>query len=214
MITHTINNNIIVHEYPGQIYIIKNLISNSFCNKMVNIIKQINFNNRVNYTPTNNIIGEIVSLMVLNKLYSSQLNLHEQDVLTKLIIIFYSIYIRSIVYTIHKINHIIFENKIPGIQTVQIRKIDGATREHVDGVFMDNSVRLLSCIIALNDDYTYGKIHFPNQNIDLKLELGDILLFPPYWTHPHYTDKPEGNVRYTITFWFTVQNMAHNIGVI
>lgn len=213
MITHTINNNIIVHEYPGQIYIIKNLISNSYCNKMVNIIKQINFNNEVKYTPTNNIIGETESFSELNKLYSSQLNPHEQDVLMKLVTIFYSIYIRSIVYTIQKINYVIFDNKIPGMENVQLRKIHGATRAYVDGVLMNNSVRLLTCIIALNDDYTDGKFHFPNQNVDLKLELGDILLFPPYWSHPHYTDKPVGNVRYTITLWFTVQNMENNISV-
>ena len=206
MITHTINDNIVVHEYPEQIFIIKNLISQTYCTKMVNIMKQINFDNRIQYKNKNNVIGEELPLFKLNNLYNSQLKPDDRNVLRDLTIIFYSIYIRSIVYVIHTINSNIFNNMIPRISTILVRKIDGPTRIHVDKALMQGEVRTLSCVVAYNDDYKDGKFYFPNQNIELKLEAGDILLFPPYWTHPHYTDSPVENVRYTSTFWFNDPN--------
>jgi hypothetical protein len=203
---HTLNN-VIVHEYPEKIYVIKNLISHQFCNKIVNIMKHVNFNNRISYKIKNNVMCEELTIYKLIELANSQLNIDEQIILRNLTTILYSLYIRSIVYTINTVNEYIFANNtIPRMTTMLLRKIDGATRQHVDSALMDNSVRLLSCVIAYNDDYIDGLFHFPNQNIDLKLEMGDILLFPPYWTHPHYTDAPVGNVRYTSTFWFVDDN--------
>jgi hypothetical protein len=202
MITHTLENNIVVQEYPERVFIIKNLISPTFCTKMVDIMKRTNFNNRINYKEGNNVLGEEVTINQIRILCNLQLTQTDNVMLTELIIIFYSLYIRSIAYVMQTINPNIFNNNIPRISEVCVRKIDGPTRHHSDGPVCDGGIRLLSCVIALNSDYKEGKFYFPKQNIELKLEAGDILLFPPYWTHPHFTDNPVENVRYTSTFWF------------
>ena len=206
MITHTLEHNIVVHEYPERVYIIKNLISQSFCTKMVDIMKRTKFNNRINYTEGNNVLGEEITLNNLRTLCNSQLKQTDKTTLNDLIVIFYSIYIRSIVYVMQTVNANIFNNNIPRISEVGVRKIDGPTREHYDGPVSDGGIRLLTCVIALNSDYKEGNFYFPKQNLALKLEAGDVLLFPPYWTHPHYTDNPVENVRYTSTFWFHISD--------
>jgi hypothetical protein len=92
-----------------------------------------------------------------------------------------------------------------------LRKIYGPTRQHVDGVFKDingdepisiHKIRNLSIIIALNDDYEGGQFYFPSQDRVIKLKKGQLIAFPPYWTHPHTVFAPlNGTYRYTINTW-------------
>ena len=88
-----------------------------------------------------------------------------------------------------------------------LRKIFGGTRLHVDGVHSKSSgftkfVRCLSLIIVLNDDYDGGVLCFPNQGLKFRVQKGQAILFPPYWTHPHsVTSVGQGQARYTINTW-------------
>ena len=93
-----------------------------------------------------------------------------------------------------------------------LRKIYGCTREHKDGVLSKtndksksvykNQIRNMSIIIALNSDYENGEFYFPMQNFKIKLKKGEIIVFPPYWTHPHFVREPTNNTyRYTINTW-------------
>lgn len=92
--------------------------------------------------------------------------------------------------------------------SILLRKIYGDTRLHIDGPKSDvrikehNVLRELAFILCLNDDYEGGEIIFPSQNREIKLKKGQLLLFPPYWTHPHYTNAPKNDTfRYTVTTW-------------
>ena len=100
-------------------------------------------------------------------------------------------------------------------EPITIRKIHGSTRLHIDGPTYDTTasttkikvdqIRTLSVIIALNSDYDGGEIVFPCQNFKTKLEQGEAIAFPPYWTHPHYTEDLKNNTfRYTINTWLTL----------
>jgi hypothetical protein len=88
-----------------------------------------------------------------------------------------------------------------------LRRIYGGTKCHVDGVHskpggLKNVVRALSLIIVLNDDYDGGIFNFPNQNIKFRVKKGEVLMFPPYWTHPHsVTSVGKGQARFTINTW-------------
>lgn len=88
-----------------------------------------------------------------------------------------------------------------------LRRIHGGTKRHVDGVHSKTGgftkfVRALSFIAVLNDDYDGGIFNFPNQNLKFKVKKGEVVLFPPYWTHPHsVTSVGEGQARYTINTW-------------
>ena len=92
-----------------------------------------------------------------------------------------------------------------------LRKIDGPTRLHKDGISVDiiddryipiKKIRNMSIIIALNDDYEGGEFYFPIQDFKIKLKKGQIIAFPPYWTHPHMVESPTNETyRYTINTW-------------
>jgi len=90
------------------------------------------------------------------------------------------------------------------------RKIYGPTRLHKDGVIINpinnrlsvRKVRNMSIIIALNSDYEGGEFYFPKQDYRIKLKQGDIICFPPYYTHPHMVDPVLNRTyRYTINTW-------------
>jgi len=89
-----------------------------------------------------------------------------------------------------------------------LRKIYGPTRFHSDGLLVDSDnnfsnkkIRNVSVIIALNDDYQDGILHFPNQNFSCKIPKFSAICFPPYWTHPHWVSSPKNGYRYTINTW-------------
>ena len=97
-----------------------------------------------------------------------------------------------------------------------LRKIYGETRNHTDSIVNPNcvqtinnqkyaninNIRTLSIILILNDDYEGCLFEFPRQNISLSLKKGQIIAFPPYWTHPHRVTEPLNNTyRYTINTW-------------
>lgn len=95
-----------------------------------------------------------------------------------------------------------------GFATPTLRRIKGPTRRHKDGILMKGKqqtvteLRNMSIIIALNDDYEGGEICFPEQGRTIKLKKGQAVAFPPYWTHPHYTNELRDNTfRYTINCW-------------
>lgn len=55
-------------------------------------------------------------------------------------------------------------------------------------------------IVTLNDDYEGGEIYFPIQNFKKKLMKGQVIVFPPYWTHKYMFNSTQKNTyRYTIT---------------
>ena len=88
-----------------------------------------------------------------------------------------------------------------------LRRIHGGTKRHVDGVHSKTGgftkfVRALSFIAVLNDDYDGGIFNFPAQNLKFKVKKGEVVMFPPYWTHPHSVSSVgEGQARYTINTW-------------
>ena len=67
-----------------------------------------------------------------------------------------------------------------------------------------NIIRKLTMIIALNSNYEGGEIEFPTQNVKIKMKQGDLIAFPPYWTHEHFVNSPcNDTYRYTINLWCT-----------
>lgn len=91
-----------------------------------------------------------------------------------------------------------------------LRKIYGPTRLHIDNIYSEainnkryipvRKIRNLSVIMALNGDYEGGEFYFPVQDYNIKLNKGDIIAFPPFWTHPHMVNAPSnGTYRYTVS---------------
>tara|TARA_X000000368_G_C22658936_1_gene548748 strand:+ start:87 stop:593 length:507 start_codon:yes stop_codon:yes gene_type:complete len=80
-----------------------------------------------------------------------------------------------------------------------LRKISGATREHVD-VSDRGDNRNVSIIIGLNSDFENGEFHFPYQEYTTTLKRGEAIAFPVWFMYPHSVDAPIG-YRYTINTW-------------
>ena len=101
-------------------------------------------------------------------------------------------------------NHLI---KSDYVNNIQLRKIYGPTRYHSDGTKCtkengEPGYRVLSVIVVLNDDYEGGELHFPYQDKMIRLNKGQVIVFPPFWTHPHRAlDLKNGTFRYTINTW-------------
>lgn len=93
------------------------------------------------------------------------------------------------------------------INNIQLRKIYGPTRYHRDGTacIKENGEpghRVFGVIVVLNDDYEGGELHFPSQGRMIRLNKGQVIIFPPFWTHPHGAlALKNGTFRYTINTW-------------
>lgn len=80
-----------------------------------------------------------------------------------------------------------------------LRRITGATRQHVDNSQRHDN-RNVSFIIGLNSDYENGEFHFPYQDYTTTIKRGEAIAFPVWFMFPHYVDAPVG-YRYTINTW-------------
>lgn len=70
---------------------------------------------------------------------------------------------------------------------------------HYDGG--TTSGRAVSPILYLNDDYTGGEIEFVNQEIKIKPEAGDFLIFPANFAFRHIAHPVKTGTKYAIVTW-------------
>lgn len=76
--------------------------------------------------------------------------------------------------------------------------------EHVDAVQgTDTTARVLSTLLYLNEDFKGGATRFhPPASGEVHPVTGRLLLFPPYWTHPHEGLPPKRGTKYVALGWF------------
>jgi len=172
------------------IFVFNNFISEQTCDKLVSDINKRTLHEEINLNPNTNV-------KALRLGVREELNLPAHEYVMKKIKDFGRIMSEK-----YAIANTLFTE-------IQYRKIYGPTKIHSDASGVENNaynqsiVRTLSVIIALNDDYEGGELVFPLQNYEIKLKKGQLIAFPPYWTHPHYTNNLQnGTFRYTINFWY------------
>ena len=68
---------------------------------------------------------------------------------------------------------------------------------HVDVGDNRNCTRFLVFFVYL-DDNEKGGTTFPKLNFKAKCKKGDMLMFPPMWTHVHAGEKPIDNPKYMV----------------
>lgn len=174
------------------IYIIDNVFDDELCDKLIDYIDSSN-TTRLSFSNKNN-----VECFSVNNIEQNNVN-------------------KFVIENIRKIFELVtgYNNRINvSAQTLfELRKVYGETRLHQDGVFdmpvsindsptKIRSVRSLTIVITLNDDFNGGVYHFPNQNVSIKPKKGTAILFPPYYTHPHQVSQIEpGKYRYICSSW-------------
>lgn len=191
-----------INEKKNNIFLINdsNIINNDDCNYFVKLLNTLINNNDYNIEKWGN--GSNVNCLFMNVT-----NIKNEELRKKIDTKIYNS-INKIINYLYKEYDILCK----GDSGYCLRKIYGATRQHKDSVLSNihnnsetvykNQIRNMSIIIALNDDYENGEFYFPRQNFKIKLKKGEIIIFPPYWTHPHFVTAPSNNTyRYTINTW-------------
>tara|TARA_B100000768_G_scaffold54500_1_gene53004 strand:+ start:241 stop:852 length:612 start_codon:yes stop_codon:yes gene_type:complete len=184
----------------NDIYLFSNVFSEDMCNKLVEYTNK-NVNTRLKHEYGKNVQGQQKEIRYKSDPFYNPIT-------SKIIDISHFIKMKYNIPVAGFDNHGIEES-------INLRKIDGPTRIHMDGPAFNmlngdttipiKCLRSLSLIIALNGDYDGGEIVFPCQNFRTKLKQGEAIVFPPYWTHPHYTEDLKNNTfRYTVNTWVSV----------
>ena len=62
--------------------------------------------------------------------------------------------------------------------------------------------RLIALMVYLNTVTDEGQTRFPTQNISFSPKVGDVLMWPAYWTHPHHGIASPTQTKYIITGWY------------
>ena len=76
-------------------------------------------------------------------------------------------------------------------------------KEHIDtGTGEGTTPRLISCSIALNDDYEGGEFAFFKERVIHRLGKGDVIMFPSNFMYPHEILPVTEGTRYSIITWF------------
>lgn len=78
--------------------------------------------------------------------------------------------------------------------------VGGFFKEHADA--FDGANRLLSCSVALNDDYQGGEWSFFRGKEKFKAPKGSVLLFPSNFLYPHEILEVKDGRRYSLVTWF------------
>lgn len=79
-------------------------------------------------------------------------------------------------------------------------KTGGYYIQHTDDYL--NSHRVVSCSLALNDDYEGGEWAFFDANYKKKVNKGSVILFPSNFMYPHQILPVTKGTRYSIVSWF------------
>ena len=120
--------------------------------------------------------------------------------------LFYWNYIKSEIERIYTF----YKAKFPKMMSSKINQIDllkysvgGKYETHTD--HFTTSIRALSIIINLNDDYEGGDLIFTDQSEKeikrLKLGKGSIVFFPSNFMYPHSIQPITKGTRYSIVSW-------------
>ena len=88
-------------------------------------------------------------------------------------------------------NHI--HDKITKLEDFRIKKYSYNEGDwfdlHIDANDDQSMQRYLAIFWYLNDVEEGGETDFPMQGMGIKPKQGSVVMFPPYWTHPHRGNK-------------------------
>jgi predicted 2-oxoglutarate/Fe(II)-dependent dioxygenase YbiX len=73
-------------------------------------------------------------------------------------------------------------------------------KEHTDS--FTHEPRVVSCSIALNDEYEGGEFAFFGSEVKIRADKGSAIMFPSNFMYPHQILPVTSGVRYSIVTWF------------
>ena len=91
-----------------------------------------------------------------------------------------------------------------GIRNIKIQKTEigeGYHRWHAENTSIDDSIRVMTFMVYLNDVDDGGETEFLYYPIRVKPKTGKLMLWPGGYTHTHRGNPPLTNTKYAITGW-------------
>jgi len=90
-----------------------------------------------------------------------------------------------------------------GYKVMEYIKGTGKFDEHIDNSFHKSTRhRFLTALLYLNTIEEGGETEFPSQGITVKTKVGRVVMFPPFFTHPHKGHIPLSENKYVINGFF------------
>ena len=83
-------------------------------------------------------------------------------------------------------------------------------KRHVDNLLLRSRleeaakgipIRDVSILGYLNGDFAGGETYFDRQNLKVKPQMGNVVVFPAFWTHPHQSLPVTEGVKYSFVTW-------------
>ena len=89
----------------------------------------------------------------------------------------------------------------PSIKIQKYKPSQGYHVWHCDASTIANSRRMMVHTLYLNTVEKGGETEFLHQSRRVLPEQGTLVLFPPYWTHPHRGNPPLEGDKYIMNTW-------------
>lgn len=164
------------------IHVWHNAFSERLCDTIVRYI-DIAANDDRQYSVGNNVLCKEL-VLDSNCATSHDIEMELHDIIQEKLIEFMTMFQKK---SGHDLDFL-FKDKV-FTSSIQLRKITGRTRLHIDNIEVTPlsmtryTVRLGTFIGVFSD--CEDSLVFPAQQRTIKMIKGDLIFFPPFWTHPH-----------------------------
>lgn len=184
-------------DLGAEIFLVEGLLNPSLCAHMLQVAELAQFG-------TAGIELETVDTKIRN---NYQLRLEDDSLLdsTNELLLSQIAVIQNILYQHYGI-------RFPHVETCSILRYQKGQfyKRHVDNLLLSSRleeaargipIRDISLVGYLNEDFEGGETFFDRQNLKVKPQIGSVLVFPSYYTHPHQSLPVIEGQKYCFTTW-------------
>ena len=182
------------------IEIYKNVFSDEFCNKAINVYKEAEKTGMLLNRQVHD--GVPKTDKEDNSVYSSHFPMYHttDDIMLEFNKVFWSDCYKSYSNKFDIINTLNHHNSY-GMKIQKTKPGQGYHVWHCEATGRETSNRLLAWTVYLNDEFEAGETEFLYQHYRYKPSKGDVIIFPTAFTHAHRGNPPIGGDKYIITGW-------------
>ena len=176
----------------------KNMMPESLCDDIVNVIKERDWTPHTWYSPTaNTMVSEETQELDIQDSTMDQMNLIAPHLHKE----FYH-YSEKYKFDSTKTDKIAYQFSTIRFNRYRSGQIMRQHHDHIHSLFdgMKKGIPVLSVILNFNDDYKGGQLYFWH-DYEIKLGKGDIIIFPSLFMYPHGVKEPTEGERCSGVCW-------------
>ena len=176
----------------------KNMMPESLCDDIVNVIKERDWTPHTWYSPTaNTMVSEETQELDVQDSTMDQMNLISPHLHKA----FYH-YSEKYKFDSFKTDKIAYQFSTIRFNRYRSGQIMRQHHDHIHSLFdgMKKGIPVLSVILNFNDDYKGGQLYFWN-DYEIELGKGDIIMFPSLFMYPHGVKETTEGERFSGVCW-------------